>query len=118
MPYLDKEKQKQYQKELYKKHKLKWTAAKQASRLRNRDHVFAILEKSCCVDCGEKDPIVLDFDHRDPQTKYKSVCDCVRDCSLETLKREIEKCDIVCANCHRRRTAKQFGWHRSDWNVV
>ena len=29
-----------------------------------------------------------------------------------SLKQEIAKCEVVCANCHRRRTAKQFGWYR------
>ena len=32
--------------------------------------------------------------------------------SLNKLKQEIAKCDVVCANCHRRRTARQFEWYR------
>ena len=32
--------------------------------------------------------------------------------SLNAIRLEMQKCDIRCANCHRRRTAKQFGWYR------
>jgi hypothetical protein len=118
MPYIDKAKQKQYQKDLYQRTKGKYRERRKQNMLKNREYVFEILKQSSCVDCGESDPIVLDFDHRDPSTKYRSVCDCVRDCALKRVKEEIAKCDVVCANCHRRRTAKQFGWHRSSWNMV
>lgn len=65
-----------------------------------------------CADCGESDPIVLDFDHRDQATKSFNIGDVARlGWSLKKALAEAEKCDVVCANCHRRRTAKQLGWH-------
>jgi len=57
-----------------------------------------------CIDCGEDDPIVLDFDHRDPREKSFVLSDAP---TLALAIKEIEKCDIRCANCHRRRTAKE-----------
>lgn len=65
-----------------------------------------------CVDCGEKNPIVLEFDHRDGVEKT----DCVsriagRNSSIENIQKEIDKCDVRCANCHKIRTAKQFNWY-------
>lgn len=64
-----------------------------------------------CADCGEKDPIVLDFDHRDRKTKKFKIGDCTRlGWSLNKIIEEAGKCDVVCANCHRRRTAKQLKW--------
>ena len=64
-----------------------------------------------CADCGETDIIVLEFDHL--RDKEADVSVLAREgYSLEKVKREIDKCEVVCANCHRRRTAKQFGWYR------
>lgn len=57
---------------------------------------------SGCVDCGERDPIVLDFDHvrgrkvRNVGMMYSS--------STAALLAEIAKCEVRCANCHRRAT--------------
>jgi NAD-dependent dihydropyrimidine dehydrogenase PreA subunit len=57
-----------------------------------------------CMDCGETYPhYVLDFDHRDPSDKKKCVSQMLS-YSLKTIIKEIEKCDLVCANCHRIRT--------------
>jgi hypothetical protein len=58
---------------------------------------------SGCVDCGESNHIVLDFDHiRD---KKYNVSRMIHDgFSWAAIKKEIEKCEVVCANCHRIRT--------------
>lgn len=59
-----------------------------------------------CTDCGEPFPsYVMDFDHRDPLTKLGNVSTMVKkSIPWETVLKEIEKCDVVCANCHRVRT--------------
>ena len=62
------------------------------------------LSEHPCVDCGERDIIVLDFDHVRGQ-KIRSVTDMARlGVSLDTMMAEIDKCEIRCANCHRRAT--------------
>lgn len=63
-----------------------------------------------CVDCGESNLAVLDFDHRDRSLKRGIVSRLARDCAADTVRAEIAKCDVRCANCHRRRTAQQFNW--------
>jgi 5-methylcytosine-specific restriction endonuclease McrA len=69
-----------------------------------------------CKDCGEKDPVVLELDHIDPATKdrymnkYGRTAVAWRSMGLEKLKAELEKCEVVCANCHRRRTSVQLDW--------
>ena len=63
-----------------------------------------------CIDCGESDPTTLDFDHRDGVEKLATVNALVRALNWAGLLAEIAKCDVRCANCHRRRTAAQRGW--------
>ena len=58
-----------------------------------------------CVDCGEADPIVLEFDHL--ADKSFSISRGIRDRNWVSVVREMAKCDVVCANCHRRRTARR-----------
>lgn len=76
----------------------------------NRKKIVEYLKSNHCVDCGESDPVVLEFDHTDPTKKIDNISNMVRR-SWELIKKEIDKCDVVCANCHRRRTAKQFNWY-------
>ncbi len=73
--------------------------------------ILDFLLKHPCVDCGENNPVVLDFDHRDD--KIASVSDFVKKrSSLKIIQKEISKCEVRCANCHRRKTAKDFNWYR------
>ena len=74
-------------------------------------YVRAYLLEHSCVDCGETDPVVLEFDHV-RGTKIAHVSRMVKGAvSLARLQAEIAKCDVRCANCHRRRTAKMLGWN-------
>lgn len=58
-----------------------------------------------CIHCGESDITTLDFHHRDPNRKDMSLSQAVHNgWSMERILREIEKCDLLCANCHMR-------WH-------
>lgn len=55
--------------------------------------------------CGKQFPhYVMDLDHRDPNEKVAAVAAIINRGSWRLLLAEIEKCDIVCANCHRERT--------------
>lgn len=71
------------------------------------DYVLNYLKDHPCIDCGESDPIVLEFDHL--ENKYKDVAKLKRDSSIERLKIEIRKCEVRCANCHRRKTIQRIG---------
>jgi hypothetical protein len=83
-------------------------------RRRRMKILNAYLSEHPCVDCGETDLIVLDFDHVRGE-KFSEVARMFH--SLYSMKRifeEIAKCDVVCSNCHRRRTARRGkGWLRS-----
>jgi len=72
---------------------------------RNINHVHGILALGECVDCGERDMLVLEFDH--VGAKRAQISKMVFNVSLATLKREIAECEIRCCNCHRRATAER-----------
>ena len=79
-------------------------------RDKRSDDVFKYLQSHPCVDCGEDDPIVLQFDHVKGK-KVAAVSRLVSDgVSWKSVLKEIAKCEIRCANCHIRKTAKQFQW--------
>lgn len=80
-------------------------------RKRNTFYILEYLKEHPCVDCGESDPVVLEFDHL--KEKVESVSNLAKQrASLEKLKNEIRKCEVRCANCHRRKTAKERGWYQ------
>jgi hypothetical protein len=68
---------------------------------RNRLLLLDIKKNSGCCKCGESNPICLDFHHIDPTIKDMSVANMVA-YSDEKLKLEINKCVIVCKNCHAK----------------
>ena len=70
-----------------------------------------IKEDAGCADCGINNPIVLDFDHL--HDKKYNVSRMIHDgFSWKAIAKEIQKCEVVCANCHRIRTSKQQGWYK------
>jgi hypothetical protein len=56
-----------------------------------------------CADCGESDPVVIDFHHKDPSTKLFRIGIAAYRKGPEEIILEILKCIALCANCHRRR---------------
>jgi hypothetical protein len=85
----------------------------QKDRLRNERTAYLLeyFERHPCVDCGEADPVVLEFDHL--RDKLFSIGPKLGTRSWPSILAEIEKCEVVCANCHRRRTAHRKGSLRS-----
>ncbi len=73
----------------------------------------AYLAEHPCVDCGERDIRCLEFDHRDPTTKLYEISQLLRlTLSRSRMLAEIDKCDVRCANCHRRVTVERGGYWR------
>jgi hypothetical protein len=65
--------------------------------------LIEIKQLSGCVDCGITNHIVLDFDHL--RDKKYNISRMIHDgFSWAAIKKEIAKCEVVCANCHRVRT--------------
>jgi hypothetical protein len=81
-----------------------------AVRERNTELLLDYLLKHPCLDCGESDPLVLEFDHvRGVKTKEIS-CMIQEKWSWKAVEAEIDKCVVRCANCHRRKTAYEQNW--------
>ena len=111
---------KEYQQKHYQNNKLSYykKARKydKAYRLVILEKLYDYLIEHPCVGCGETDPIVLEFDHREQSEKEFDISrKMTNGASWEKLLIEIAKCDVRCANCHRRRTAKQLGWAKAAW---
>jgi hypothetical protein len=78
---------------------------------KNKQLIWEYLLTHPCIDCGESDPIVLEFDHKGEIEKTHNISN-MSSWSWNKILEEISKCDVRCANCHRRKTAKQFDWFK------
>lgn len=83
-------------------------------RDRNKTLLLTYLSDKACLNCGEDDIIVLDFDHLPEFEKKFDIAKAVSTMCLSWKKilEEINKCEIVCANCHRKRTARRGNFYR------
>jgi hypothetical protein len=80
-------------------------------KISNRNRLFIrnyLLEHPC--QCGETNITVLEFHHL--HNKRYSVSTLINGSSISKIIEEIKKCEVICANCHKRKTAKEFNWHK------
>ena len=99
------EKNKDYQKANAKKHSTEY-------RNTAKEYVWNYLLTHPCSECGESNPVVLEFHH--VGGKDRAISELVgRGATLEKIKEELSRCQVLCANCHRKVTAQERGWFRS-----
>ena len=79
----------------------------------NRRKMWLYLLEHPCVHCGEANPICLDFDHLDQSVKKRPVSQLLL-WRWEKVLAEIEKCQVLCKNCHAIRTNEQLGYYRGE----
>lgn len=111
---------KKVSKEYYKNNKEKHLVAvkKRKITVRNKSKKLIVshLKNNPCVDCGEKDIRTLQFDHKNLGNKYNDISKMLASGILwKTIEKEINKCDVRCANCHAKRTSKQFNWYKEEY---
>lgn len=76
-----------------------------------REYVYQYLLTHPCVSCGEADPRVLEFHH--VGEKDMDVAKMVAGgYSIDRIKAELDRCQVLCANCHRKVTVQERGWFR------
>ena len=94
----------EYDRTHYRENKAYYKAKGARSRKKAKKQAMKFLRQYLdthpCVDCGESDTLVLEFDH--VKGKGKDVASMTCD-SIEKIKEELKRCEVRCANCHRRR---------------
>jgi hypothetical protein len=94
-----------------KRYPEKAAAATERCRLergaRNKAFIEVYKREHPCVKCGEADPIVLDFHHTDAGTKEFRIAAVIWSHTIAAIEAEIAKCEVLCANCHRREHYRQ-----------
>ena len=102
MPFSDKQKQLEYVR----------NRLKQNVQIA-REWLLGYLKIHPCIDCGETHLATLDFDHVREKKKVNISVLIRRGQTLRVILKEVEKCDVRCSNCHRKRTYKANGWMKA-----
>lgn len=112
MPYKDKDKEREWikkNKERRKVYQAKWHQENKERRLnklyedrQKRAEEFEEYKKTLkCSKCGFSHPAALDFHHKNDTKKDYNISEQIRYKSFDDIKKEVEKCVVLCANCHR-----------------
>lgn len=110
-----KECKREWDRQIYKRSPQKYADRNAAKRVLLRKLIAEYLQEHPCVDCGEDDIVVLEFDHVE-DGKVSDISQMIsRGIGWATILKEIAKCEVVCANDHRRRTARRGGHYR--WSL-
>jgi hypothetical protein len=110
MPFKDKDRyqseewkeyQRNYQRGWHQRHRTERLARIYERKAAIYEYIQNIKNQLCRADCGQRHPATLQFHHLNAEDKMFNIGDAIRDgISLDRIKKEIEKCIILCANCH------------------
>lgn len=79
-------------------------AGENNKKIRNRNYIYNSKLNKACIDCGiTYDPCILQYDHIN-NNKVNKISNMITNSSIERIQKEINKCELVCTNCHRNRT--------------
>lgn len=86
----------------YRKRPLHYREKRKQTVERHKNRYVEWKATQKCLFCGEKEPICLDLHHKDPAQKDFVISEMVTQRGWKSLMKEIEKCVVVCSNCHRK----------------
>lgn len=92
--------QNNYAKTHYQKNKERYLNNIKKHKVKKKEFIKSL--KLECLRCGENDTRCLDYHHQDPTEKRFAIASEYKNYSIQTLKEEINKCIVLCANCHRK----------------
>lgn len=119
MPYLDTEKQKAAKHASYLRNKEKVFNNNRIARLKLRDWFKLIMNQYSCIACGEDARECLDLHHIDPTLKHDDVSKLLAEKrSKSRIVAEIEKCTVLCSNCHRKHHAGTLHLEITNYHLV
>ncbi len=99
----DRERARAYGRDWYQKNSERVKARKAENQTRLLSWFRDYKSRLRCKHCGENDLAALDFHHREPSDKEVSITRAIHDgWGIQRVLIEVAKCDILCANCHRR----------------
>lgn len=104
MAFKSKEAQAKYHREVwYPRNKQRRLELNDAWQAKQRELFYEFKKTLKCVVCGESESACLDFHHKDPSEKEGAIANIVRgNRSFDAVLKEVEKCVVLCANCHRK----------------
>jgi len=92
--------------------------SRNAARVKERKRkILEYLMSHPCTRCGEENPVWLEFHHLDPREKEREISNLIG-FAWSTIKKEIDKCIVLCSKCHKLRTALDRGWFERHKDVL
>lgn len=104
-----------YRKKHYQENRSKYIDKARRNELEYKRQYYEWLSTKSCTDCGISDIRVLEQDHLGD--KEYNISAKIGGITLEAMMPELNKCEVVCANCHRIRTITRGGWDR-EYSVL
>lgn len=114
MPYSNREKQLAAQRKHYRDNKQKYILNLHEKRRRYKREFLEFLFEQKCLKCNEDHPACLEFHHRNPDDKEYQISANAGLIPFRTLLKEIKKCDILCANCHRKLHSEKDEFYKDE----
>lgn len=100
-------------------HQARVRARRDKQRQLNRARLANLAQAVACVDCGIQNPNLIEWDHRDPNTKKQTVSALADNgVSWDLIQTEIDKCDPRCTNCHMYRTHSELNGKGIGWRAA
>ncbi len=102
MPLKDPEKRRAFRRKWYSENKTSEKAHVKRRKLEIKKWSQEYKSNLKCINCGESHPASIDFHHKTGEKEHSISKLVAEGYSVERIKKELDKCIVLCANCHRK----------------